>query len=53
MFDLFAETTRHHLTSHDGEIVQVFEPELTDLQCQVLDLLGVPQDAYLSAPANS
>lgn len=53
VFDLFAETTRHHLTSHDGEIVQVFEPELTDLQCQVLDLLGVPQDAYLSAPANS
>lgn len=49
VFDLFAETTRHHLTSHDGEIVQIFEPELNDLQRQVLDLLGVPQDAYHSA----
>ncbi|MDQ3092216.1 MAG: hypothetical protein M3R46_11295 [Actinomycetota bacterium] len=46
---MFADTTRHHLTSQDGELVQIFEPGLNDLQRQILDLLGVPQDAYLSA----
>ncbi|MCA1698543.1 MAG: hypothetical protein LC790_06405 [Actinobacteria bacterium] len=49
VFDLFADTARHHLTSQDGELVQIFEPDLNDLQRQVLDLLSVPQDAYLSA----
>lgn len=48
VFDLFADTARHHLTSHDGDIVQVFEPDLSDLQRHVLDLLGVPHDAYQS-----
>lgn len=52
VFDLFAETARHHLTSR-GEVVQVFEPELNDLQRQVLDLLGVPEHAYLSATTDS
>ncbi len=52
VFDLFAETARHHLTSQDGETVQIFEPELNHLQRQVLDLLGVPQDAYLSATSD-
>lgn len=28
--------------------VQVFDPSLTDLQRQVLALLGVPQTAYTS-----
>ncbi len=53
MFDLYAETARHHLTSQDGKIVQVFEPELDDLQRQVLDLLSVPEDAYLSTTTNA
>ncbi|HYN91743.1 MAG TPA: IS1634 family transposase [Thermoleophilaceae bacterium] len=48
IFDLFADAARHHLT-RDGEIVQTFEPELAPLQRQVLDLLGVPQQAYLSS----
>ena len=48
VFDLFANTARHHLTTHDGDIVQVFEPDLSDLQRHVLDLLGVPHDAYQS-----
>ncbi|MDQ3612392.1 MAG: IS1634 family transposase [Actinomycetota bacterium] len=48
VFDLYADSARHHLSDQHGEIVQIFEPELNDLQCQVLDLLGVPQDAYLS-----
>ena len=50
VFDLFAETARHHLTSH-GETVQIFDPQLSDLQHQVLDLLGVPPDAYTSPAA--
>jgi transposase len=47
VFDLYADATRNHLTT-GGEIVQVFEPELNDLQRQVLDLLAIPADAYLS-----
>lgn len=48
VFDLYADTARHHLTGHDGKTVQTFEPQLDDLQRQVLDLLGVPLDAYLT-----
>jgi transposase len=51
VFDLYADTARHHLTSQ-GEVVQIFEPELSDLQRQVLDLLGVPHNAYVSATPN-
>ncbi len=45
VFDQFADTTRHHLTSHDGHTVQIFEPELTDLQNQILRLLAIPRSA--------
>ena len=48
VFDLYADTARHHLTDHNGEIVQVFRPQLDDLQRQVLDLLAIPLDAYLT-----
>ncbi|HYO85392.1 MAG TPA: IS1634 family transposase [Dermatophilaceae bacterium] len=41
----FADLTRHEL-HHDGQLVQTFEPELTPLQKQILDLLGVPATAY-------
>jgi hypothetical protein len=51
IFDLFAEAARHHLTDQNGEIVQVFEPELTELQRQILDPLRVPPNAYLSRTA--
>lgn len=53
VFDLFADTARHHLTNHHGDTVQVFEPQLNDLQLQVLDLLGVPRDAYVNTTADS
>jgi transposase len=53
VFDLFADAARHHLTNHDGDTVQVFEPQLNDLQLQVLDLLGVPRDAYVNTTADS
>jgi hypothetical protein len=42
---LYSLTQRHHLYENDRK-VQVFEPELTDLQRQVLYLLGVPETAY-------
>lgn len=41
----FADLTRHEL-HHDGQLVQTFEPELTPLQKQILDLLSVPATAY-------
>jgi transposase len=46
---LFSLTERHQLI-HSGRTVQVFEPSLTELQRQVLALLGVPSTTYTSAP---
>ena len=43
--EIFADLTRHEL-HHDGQLVQTFQPELSPLQQQVLDLLGVPTTAY-------
>ena len=40
----FAE---RHVLFEDGREVQEFKPELTDLQRQVLDLMGVPLEVYL------
>jgi transposase len=51
ILEIFDEVERHHLV-RDGEIVQLFEPELTKLQLQVLDLLGVPPASYLSIPVS-
>lgn len=45
IFRIFSLTERHTLTK-DGEFVQVFDPDLSDLQKQVLGLLGVPFSAY-------
>ncbi len=45
---IFDDVQRHYLTS-GGEVVQVFEPELSPLQLQVLDLLHVPPTVYTSA----
>lgn len=42
---LFSLAERHEL-SRDEHTVQVFEVEFTDLQRQVLTLLGVPEPAY-------
>jgi hypothetical protein len=43
VFDLYAETTRNHLTQA-SKTIQIFEPDLTPLQCKVLDLLAIPQN---------
>jgi transposase len=46
---LFSHAQRHMLL-RDGRIVQVFAPEITDLQRQILDLLGVPARAFRPSP---
>jgi transposase len=44
---LFSFAERHQLIQ-DGNIIQVFEVQFTDLQRQLLTLLGVPVQAFLS-----
>jgi len=48
IFEIFSGLARHELIS-GGRVVQTFAPELTPLQTQVLDLLEVPQAAYLTS----
>lgn len=45
---IFAGLSRHHLCDQDGNTVQTFQPELNDLQRQLLELLQIPSDAYLT-----
>jgi hypothetical protein len=45
---LFSLVERHVLLD-DGQPVQVFDVEPTDLQRQVLALLGAPEQAFPSA----
>ena len=47
VLDIFTGVARHHLL-RDGQPVQTFQPELTDLQRQVLDLLDIPETTYPS-----
>ncbi len=49
VFDHLTPIQRHHLT-RDRHTVQTFEPQLTPLQTQLLDLLAVPASAYTSQP---
>ncbi|MCA1677437.1 MAG: IS1634 family transposase [Actinobacteria bacterium] len=49
VFDHLAPLQRHHLI-RDGNVVQTFQPQLTPLQAQLLDLLGVPTSAYTTSP---
>jgi transposase len=46
ILEIFTGLTRHHLYNANGQPVQTFHPELTDLQRQVLDLLDIPTSAY-------
>ena len=45
LVDALARPQRHHLLQH-GRTLQVFELKLTELQRQVLALLGVPDNAF-------
>ena len=46
IFEIFDGLARRHLIGTSGQVVQTFPPELTELQCVLLDLLGVPEDRY-------
>jgi len=50
ILEIFQGVQRHELIS-EGEVVQSFEPQLTPLQQQVLELLHVPASVYASANA--
>ena len=45
----FADLQRHQLIRH-GQHIQIFDPQLTELQRQLLNLLGVSASAYTSGP---
>lgn len=49
IFRLFSLTQRHVL-KYKGETVHTFEPEITDLQRQLLTMLGVPETLYHTVP---
>ena len=48
ILEIFNPIQRHHLLDDQAQTVQTFEPELTPLQRQVLDLLHVPATVYTS-----
>lgn len=47
IFDLFDDLARHVLRQ-DGEVVQRFEPTLSERQCLLLELLGMDRQAFLA-----
>jgi len=51
LLEIFNGVSRHHLTDQ-GRVIQVFEPTLTPLQQQVLDLLAIPASTYTNAPGD-
>jgi transposase len=51
LFDHFADISRHHLT-RDAQHIKTFDPKLTALQLQLLELLGIPVSAYTSDPVH-
>jgi transposase len=46
---IFSDITRYDL-HHNGQLIHTFEPQLTPLQRQVLQLLGVPASSYTRPP---
>lgn len=46
MIEAFQGVSRHRLFDSTGNLVQTFAPELTPLQEELLDLLGVPAGVY-------
>ena len=51
ILEIFNDVQRHHLVNEHSEIVQTFQPELSPLQQQVLDLLHVPTGVYNNTDA--
>ncbi len=50
ILEIFNNIQRHHLVRGE-DIVQIFEPELTPLQQQILELLHIPATVYTTARA--
>ena len=48
ILDLFLPLQRHRLTSHNLPL-QIFEPQLSDLQSKIVRLLGIPLAAFQSS----
>ncbi len=46
ILQIFDDLARHQLINTDDQIVQTFQPQLTPLQQQVLDLLHIPASIY-------
>jgi hypothetical protein len=46
ILEIFTGTARHRLIDSTGHVVQVFEPDLSPLQHQVLEPLGLPTSTY-------
>jgi len=46
ILEIFDDLARHQLINADDQIVQTFQPQLTPLQHQVLDLLHIPASIY-------
>jgi hypothetical protein len=46
IFEIFDGLGRPHLIGTSGQVIQMFPPELTELQRVLLDLLGIPEDRY-------
>jgi len=46
ILEIFDDLARHQLINADDEVVQTFQPQLTPLQQQVLDLLHIPTTIY-------
>ena len=50
ILEIFTGIARHQLTDADGTVLRTFQPELTELQRQVLDLLDIPTTVYNPGP---
>jgi hypothetical protein len=49
ILEIFTGVARHQLTAPDGQVLRTFQPDLTDLQHQVLNLLDIPTSTYSPA----
>ncbi len=52
IFEIFSGVALHYLRQ-SGRAIQVFDSELTVLQGQILDLLGVPRSACAASPLST
>ena len=53
IFEIFSDLSRHELRDKGGALVQTFDPQLTAIQQQLLELIGLPQAAYTTRRARS